>query len=53
MINSLNKSKKARDLQWLYSAETPLWDSYYQREQNKKFRNKWERIKKHMKRKAQ
>lgn len=25
---------------------TPKWDEYYKRAQNKKFRNKWEKVKK-------
>jgi hypothetical protein len=28
-----------------FYGHTPLWDSYYQTSQNKKFKNKWDKVK--------
>lgn len=28
-----------------FYGNTPLWDTYYEKSQNKKFKNKWDKVK--------
>lgn len=46
MLKELNKIRTSIKANKIYSGMTPLWDEYYVKAQNKKFKNKWDKIKK-------
>lgn len=45
MLKELNKIRTSMKANKTYSGMTPLWDEYYVKAQNKKFKNKWDKIK--------
>lgn len=46
MLKELNKVRTSLKKTNRFSASlTPLWDKFYQAEQNRKFKNKWDKIK--------
>ncbi len=46
MLRELNKIRMSLKASKVYSGMTPLWDEYYEQAQNKKFKNKWDKVKK-------
>jgi hypothetical protein len=46
MLKELNKIRMNLKPNRIYGGMTPLWDEYYVKAQNKKFKNKWEKVKK-------
>lgn len=46
MLKDLNKIRMGLQGNRVYSGMTPLWDEYYAKAQNQKFKNKWDKIKK-------
>jgi hypothetical protein len=47
MLKELNKARISlqANKNYHYAGMTPLWDEFYVKAQNKKFKNKWDRIK--------
>jgi hypothetical protein len=45
MLKDLNKIRMSLQNNRIYGGMTPLWDEYYVKAQNNKFKNKWEKIK--------
>jgi hypothetical protein len=45
MLKDLNKIRMSLKANKIYCGMTPLWDEYYVDAQNKKFKNKWEKVK--------
>ncbi|HKL04048.1 MAG TPA: hypothetical protein VJ911_10240 [Cryomorphaceae bacterium] len=49
MLKDLNKVRMSLKSNKIYGGMTPLWDEYYVKAQNKKFKNKWEKVKRNSK----
>ncbi len=45
MLKDLNRVRMDLKANSVYGGMTPLWDAFYVKSQNQKFRNKWEKIK--------
>lgn len=46
MLKELNKIRLSLKTNYKGSVSfTPLWDKFYEAEQNRKFKNKWEKVK--------
>lgn len=45
MLKDLNKIRMSLKADKIYGGMTPLWDEYYVKSQNQKFRNKWDKVK--------
>ena len=45
MLKELNKIRVSLKSNKLSASFTPLWDEFYVNEQNRKFKNKWNKIK--------
>lgn len=45
MLKELNKIRLSLKSNKLSASYTPLWDAFYVNEQNRKFKNKWDKIK--------
>lgn len=45
MIQDLTKTRAGLKREIIYATATPLWDAFYIKEQNRKFKNKWDKIK--------
>lgn len=41
----MEKAIQKEDVLYQFYGLTPLWDTYYERKQNMKFKNKWENVK--------
>lgn len=45
MLKNLSRMRVGLKTDHEYAGMTPLWDAFYIKEQNRKFKNKWEKIK--------
>jgi len=45
MLKELNKIRMSLKANKVSVGLTPLWDQFYVKEQNRKFKNKWDKIK--------
>lgn len=45
MRRELTKIRAGLKKEISYATATPLWDAFYVKEQNRKFKNKWDKIK--------
>lgn len=45
MLKDLNKTRMDLKANKIYGGMTPLWDEYYVKAQNRKFKNKWDKVK--------
>lgn len=45
MLKDLNKIRMSLKSNKIHGGMTPLWDEFYVKSQNRKFRNKWEKVK--------
>lgn len=45
MLREINKVRVGIKKEINYATTTPLWDAFYIKEQNRKFKNKWDKIK--------
>jgi hypothetical protein len=45
MLKDLNRIRMSLKDNKIYGGMTPLWDEFYVKSQNQKFRNKWEKVK--------
>ncbi|GEM_PF-2429228 len=45
MLKDFNKTRMNVPKVGVYCGTTPLWDEFYVKSQNRKFKNKWDKIK--------
>ena len=45
MLKELNKIRTGLKATKASLSNTPLWDQFYVKEQNRKFKNKWDKVK--------
>jgi len=45
MLKELNKIRTGLKAAQTSVSNTPLWDQFYIKEQNRKFKNKWDKVK--------